>query len=133
MLNRRGRLISPQHWSQSTTLTNADATTLDVTWYVTHHDRATLTWGGGFFVHNVPLYMHGVFAIQTSPGYSDFNSYGFNVVYNPFLNDDKPDCVPNNLSIFSFPDVTESAVLSHPRPYPPPEGEREIYIYHLQR
>ena len=41
------RLISPQNWAQKTTSSNADATNMDVTRCVTHHDHATLIWGGG--------------------------------------------------------------------------------------
>ena len=45
----RKRLISLQHWAQNSTSTNAYVTTLNVTCCVTHHDCATLIWGGGDF------------------------------------------------------------------------------------
>ena len=34
------RLVSTRHWAQNATSDNADATILDGTWCVTHHDWA---------------------------------------------------------------------------------------------
>ena len=41
------QLINQQHWLQNATSINAYYITLEVTYCVTHHDCATLIWGGG--------------------------------------------------------------------------------------
>ena len=62
---RDERLISIQHLVQNATPANTDATTLDDTWRVTHHDRVTLIWGGGRFVCTVPIENQNIFTLQT--------------------------------------------------------------------
>ena len=59
--NGRERLISPKHWAQNVTFASTDDTTLDGTQCVTHHDCSTLIWGGGYFIHNLPLGKHKIF------------------------------------------------------------------------
>ena len=48
-------MISPQHWAQNALSDTAYDTTLDGTWCVTHHDCATIIWGGGQLVSTVTL------------------------------------------------------------------------------
>ena len=62
------RIISPQHWEQNATSANEYATTLDVTWCITHHDCATLICSGGLFFSTVLLYKKFFFTLHTAPG-----------------------------------------------------------------
>ena len=82
---------------------------MDGTWYVTHHDRATLIWGGGQFVRTVHIEKQNIFTLQTVPGYTTLTKYCDTVGYDPYLHDDKPDCILGNISVLSRSMVTNSA------------------------
>ena len=59
-------------------------------------------------------------ALKTAPDYTSFSTYCDNAVYEPYLHDYNYDCIPENLSVFIFPEVTYSATPSPPHPYAPP-------------
>ena len=84
MPNGREGPISLQPWAKNATLVNADATTLDITRCVTHHDHAPLMRGGGCFVHTLPLDNHNILTLQHAPGYTEFTEYCTAVGYDPF-------------------------------------------------
>ena len=117
-------LINTQHWAQNETPTKAYATTLNGTRCVTHHDRATLLWGGGRFFYTVPLDKQNVFTLQTASGYTNFTAYCAAVGYCPFLQDDNTNYVTENFSDFTHPAATHSAATLPLHPYPHPEGEK---------
>ena len=73
----------------------------------------------------MPIENQNAFTIQNTPGYNAFNAYCDTVGYYPYLNDDKPDYIPENLDVLGRPEVTNSTMLSPPHPYPPPEGEKQ--------
>ena len=119
------RLISTQNWAHTATSANIYASTLDVIWCVINHDRDTLIWVGGQFVCTVPLYKQKILTLHNASGYIQFTEYWAAIGYYPYLNDDKPDYIPENLDVLGRPEVTNSTMLSPPHPYPPPEGEKQ--------
>ena len=116
-------LISAQHWAQNSTYDNADDTNLDGNWFVTNHDRANLIWAGGILFCTEPLETKLIFTLQTAPGYTEFTAYGANVGYVPYFHDDNPECIPDNLAVFSRLVFTHSKTPLPTHPYPLPEGE----------
>ena len=63
------------------------------------------------------------FTLHTALEYTVFATSCYTVGYEPYLHYDKPYCIPDNLSVFSVPVVTHSAMPSPPHPYLPPERE----------
>ena len=59
--------------------------------------------------------------LYTVPGCTSFAEYFSAVVYDPYLYDDKPDFIPDNLVVFGCPAVMHSATPPHLRPYLLPE------------
>ena len=101
-------------------IANSYSTTLDGTRCFTHHDRATLIWGGGIFFQNVTIDKQDFFTLQTAPGYTFFTAYFATVGCDPYLHDDKPGCIPDNLAVFSRHKFPHSATPSplHPSMHP---------------
>ena len=64
-----------------------------------------------------------VFTLQTAPGYTAFTEYFDAVGYEPYLNDDKTDCITEKLDVFSRNVVTHSETTSPLNPFPPREEE----------
>ena len=120
------RLIGPQHLPRNATQVNRDATILNGTWCVTNHDRTTLIWDGSHFVCTMPIDTQKVFTIQTAPKYINFTDYCTAVGYDPFVHDDKPNCVTDKLDFFIRPTVAHSVVPSTPCPYLSTEVETSI-------
>ena len=54
-----------------------------------------------------------VFTLQTAPGYTAFTEYFDAVGYEPYLNDDKTDCITENL-MFSVAMWSLTAKRHHP-------------------
>ena len=96
---------------------------LDGTRCVTHHDRATLIWGGGKFFSTVPLDKKNIFTLQTAPGYTAFTTYCDMVDYDPYLHYYKPDFIPDIVAVFINPAVTHRATPLPPNSYPLTEGK----------
>ena len=71
----------------------------------------------------MPLDKNNVFTIQTALGYNTFTDHCNTVCYEPFVNDDKTDCVPEKIDVFSHPSVTHRVVPLTLRPSLSPEGE----------
>ena len=69
------------------------------------------------------LEKQNVFTIHTAHGYTAFTAYCDAVSWDPYLHDERPDCSPYNLDVFSRPEVTHSATPSPLHLYPPPYGE----------
>ena len=63
-----------------------------------------------------------VFTLQTAHGYTKFTEYCADVGYEPYLHDDKPSCIHDNLDVFSRPVVTHSAIILPQHPSMTPEG-----------
>ena len=117
----RKRLISPQHWSHNSTSANTDATTLYVTQCVTHHDYATLIWGGGQFIFTVPIGNQIIFHLHTAPGYT----FSLHIVLLLVMNHINM-MIPLNVSLTNFavpscPSVTHNTTPSTMHPYLNPE------------
>ena len=106
-------ITSPQHWAHNATYANAYATNLDGTRCVTHHDCATLIWDDGELICAVPLESQNVFNLYTAPEYTAFTAYRA----------DKPDCITENLDVFSHPTFTHSETPPPMHPYPLSKGE----------
>ena len=64
----------------------------------------------------MPLDKKNNFTLQTAPGYTAFTTYCATVGYDPYLHDDKPDYIPDNLNVFILPAVTHSATTPPPHP-----------------
>ena len=112
----------PNSGHKTATSTNADTNTLDGTRRVTHHDLATLVLGCGKFVCTVPLDKQNIFTLQTAPGYNEFTKYCATVGYEPYLNNDKTDCIPDNLDVLSRFAVTHITTPYPLHPSMPLEG-----------
>ena len=60
-------------------------------------------------------------------GYTAFTAYCAAVGYDPYLHDDNPNCIPDNLDVFSLPAVPHSAMPFPPHPNLTPEVENLPY------
>ena len=71
----------------------------------------------------MPIEKKNVFTLQNASGYAVFSKYCATFGYDPYLHDDKPDCIPDNLVVFSLPAVTHIVMPLTTYPYPPTEVE----------
>ena len=67
-----------------------------------------MIWDGGKFVFTVPLDKQTVFTLHAAPGYTAFTAYCDAVGYDPYLHDDKTDCISDKIAVFDRPVVTHS-------------------------
>ena len=111
--NGHERPIRPQYCAQNTKSADIDTTTLYGTRCDTHHNRATLVWGGSRFVCTVSVDKHNIFSLHNAPGHTVFNTYCTAIGYYPFLHHIQSDCFPANIYIFIHLFITHSMARSH--------------------
>jgi hypothetical protein len=89
------RLISPKYWAQRVNV-QPDVRSASC---LTLHDRAILTWDNGRAIKTVPTDAQNVFTFDLAPGYHRFSAYCLQAKYNPVVNDQTPETIPDSLEM----------------------------------